>query len=108
MLRHGLTWLGCTAVILLLVLPGSARAQDAGTADAGATSEDAGTTALDAAVPGTPASPPASPPEEPVGELTVVASRPMSAASSETVRDRDLQYRPRARPADIFEVAPGL
>ena len=41
-------------------------------------------------------------------ESTVFGSAPMSAASSQVVRDRDLQLRPVARPADVFEVAPGL
>ena len=40
--------------------------------------------------------------------LTVVGSAPLSAASSQVVRDRDLSLRPRTRPADVFEVAPGL
>jgi outer membrane receptor protein involved in Fe transport len=44
----------------------------------------------------------------PTDESTVFGSAPMSAASSQVVRDRDLQLRPRMRPADIFEVAPGL
>ncbi len=40
--------------------------------------------------------------------LTVLGNAPLRAASSQTVRDRDLQLRPRTRPADLFEVAPGL
>ncbi len=40
--------------------------------------------------------------------ITVRADRPFSTASATTVRDRDLSMRPRSRPGDIFEVAPGL
>lgn len=42
------------------------------------------------------------------GGTVVTASRPRSAASSETVRDRDLMLRPHRRPADILQVTPGL
>lgn len=40
--------------------------------------------------------------------VTVRADRPISAASSTTLRDRDLELRPRSRPADLLEAAPGL
>lgn len=41
-------------------------------------------------------------------ETVVVGRRPMTAASSLTVRDRDFLLRPRSRPADILQVTPGL
>jgi outer membrane receptor protein involved in Fe transport len=43
-----------------------------------------------------------------IEETTVVARRPMTAASSETIRDRDFLLRPHLRPADILMVTPGL
>ena len=45
---------------------------------------------------------------EPVYETVVTTKRPMTAASSMTVRDRDFLLRPHARPADILMVTPGL
>ncbi len=45
---------------------------------------------------------------ERVDEATIRAPPPMSAASDATVRQRDLELRPRTRPADLFEVAPGM
>jgi len=41
-------------------------------------------------------------------ETTVEAPAPTSAASAETVRDRDLVLRPHATPEDILRVVPGL
>jgi outer membrane receptor protein involved in Fe transport len=41
-------------------------------------------------------------------ETTVEAPAPTSAASAESIRDRDLQLRPRATPQDILRVVPGL
>lgn len=38
----------------------------------------------------------------------VQGRRPVSAASDAEIRQRDLELRPRTRPADLFEVAPGL
>lgn len=46
--------------------------------------------------------------EPPEDEALVRAQRPVSAASDDEVRQRDLELRPRTRPADLFEVAPGL
>lgn len=37
-----------------------------------------------------------------------MGERALSAASESRVRQRDLELRPRTRPADLFEVAPGL
>ena len=37
-----------------------------------------------------------------------MGERPLTAASDGRVRQRDLDLRPRTRPADLFEVAPGL
>ncbi|HEY3588261.1 MAG TPA: TonB-dependent receptor [Myxococcaceae bacterium] len=65
---------------------------------------------------------PAAAPEQPAGtaaalhehgsatgyETTVEAPAPTSAASAESIRDRDLQLRPRATPQDILRVVPGL
>lgn len=42
------------------------------------------------------------------GEATVRGERSLSAASDARVRQRDLELRPRTRPADLFEVAPGM
>lgn len=58
-----------------------------------------------------PPAPPSDPPEEPEPESnrTVVrARRPRDAASASTVRARDLELRPLARPADVLQVAPGV
>ena len=41
-------------------------------------------------------------------ETLVEARRPVSAASSARVRDRDFALRPHPRPADILSVAPGM
>ena len=41
-------------------------------------------------------------------EIVVQAPEPTTAASAETVRDRDLQLRPHATPEDILCVVPGL
>lgn len=41
-------------------------------------------------------------------QTTVTKRRPITAASSTTVRDRDFLLRPHQRPADILTVAPGL
>jgi outer membrane receptor protein involved in Fe transport len=40
--------------------------------------------------------------------ILVIGRRPMSAASSSVVRDRDFLLRPHTRPADILQVTPGL
>lgn len=41
-------------------------------------------------------------------EVTVRASRPFLTASENSVREHDLAFRPRTRPADLLEVAPGM
>lgn len=46
--------------------------------------------------------------ETPATEVVVKGRRPMTAASSTTVRDRDFLLRPHPRPADILSVVPGL
>jgi outer membrane receptor protein involved in Fe transport len=46
--------------------------------------------------------------ETPAFEMVVTGRRPMTAASSFTVRDRDFLLRPRGRPADVLMVTPGL
>jgi outer membrane receptor protein involved in Fe transport len=51
---------------------------------------------------------PATPAPELSAPIIVTARRPMSAASSSVVRDRDFLLRPHARPADILQVTPGL
>ena len=64
-----------------------------------------------------PAVPPAAPPPPPAAlptasrdafAMTVTADRPQSAASAQTVRDRDLQLRPIQRVSDLLRVVPGL
>src|SRR4029077_5774316 len=57
-----------------------------------------------------PPPPPAPPPEaQQAGDGThVLAQRPISAASSMTVRDRELELRPIGSAADILRVTPGL
>lgn len=57
--------------------------------------------------------PPPNPPPAPVPSpsqfsTTVIADRPQSAASAQTVRDRDLQLRPILRVSDLLRVVPGL
>src|SRR5688572_24785307 len=39
---------------------------------------------------------------------TARATRPRTAASSSTVRDRDFELRPHPRPADILQAVPGF
>ncbi len=41
-------------------------------------------------------------------ETTVTARKPVTAAGSTTIRDRDLKLRPIYRPADVLQVTPGL
>lgn len=41
-------------------------------------------------------------------DITILGQRPMTAASSSTVRDRDFMLRTFRRPADILQVTPGL
>jgi outer membrane receptor protein involved in Fe transport len=41
-------------------------------------------------------------------EVVVTGRRPMTAASSTTIRERDFLLRPHPRPADILSVTPGL
>lgn len=56
-----------------------------------------------------PPRPPAPPaPPEPVLSTTVVASRPLSAASAFAVQDRDFALRPVGSVQDILRVTPGL
>jgi hypothetical protein len=73
------------------------------------TTSTASTATVTAALPelqlGGPEEPPPPPPEYGV---TVRARKPVSAASSLTVRDQDFLLRPHPRPADILSVAPGL
>ena len=53
-----------------------------------------------------PTPPPVAPPPPP--ETVVKARRPISAASSFSVRDRDFELRPIASVQDILRVTPGL
>ncbi len=41
-------------------------------------------------------------------ETVVEADRPMTAASADEIRARDLELQPRLRPADVLEIVPGL
>ena len=46
-----------------------------------------------------------------IDEVTLIEveeERPLTAASAQTVRDRDLRLRPLQRPGDLFRVTPGL
>jgi TonB family protein len=59
--------------------------------------------------PPAPPRPPASaPPEAPPEQTVVMGARPISAASSFSVRDRDFQLRPIGSVQDILRVTPGL
>src|SRR6266850_2590922 len=57
---------------------------------------------------------PAPTPEEPAAKsdltetITVAAPRPISAASMDTIRERDLALRPLSSPEDVLRVMPGL
>ncbi|HLK38293.1 MAG TPA: TonB-dependent receptor [Polyangiaceae bacterium] len=55
-----------------------------------------------------PAPPPPSPQEGPVQTVLVLAQRPISAASSFAVQDREFQLRPIGSVQDILRVTPGL
>jgi outer membrane receptor protein involved in Fe transport len=46
--------------------------------------------------------------DAPIAEVLVTGRRPMTAASSVTVRDRDFLLRPHSRPAGILAVVPGI
>jgi TonB family protein len=63
-----------------------------------------------AAPPAPPAPPPAAPPEQTGQDQTtlVLAQRPISAASSFAVQDREFQLRPIGSVQDILRVTPGL
>jgi outer membrane receptor protein involved in Fe transport len=84
-----------------------AAAPDGGASDAASAPAPSGETA---APPLTP--PPAPlvvpPPPPPPAETVVKAKRPISAASSFSVRDRDFELRPIASVQDILRVTPGL
>jgi outer membrane receptor protein involved in Fe transport len=116
------------AAALVMLASATALAQDVPDAgapvpsDAGALPAETVETA-GAPPPPAPPAPPGPPPtiapesapasEEPpadthVYETVVRGRRPMTAASSLTVRDRDLLLRPHPRPADILHVTPGL
>src|SRR5262245_57495859 len=106
------------SIALSAAIPLSASAQDAGPAspDAGApdtsVSTDGGV-ATPSAPPPLPQSPaplpePPPPPPEPTQVTVVQARRPISAASSFSVRDRDFELRPIASVQDILRVTPGL
>ena len=47
-------------------------------------------------------------PSDPVETVTVIAPRPISAASSDYVRERDIALRPMASPEDVLRVMPGI
>src|SRR5262249_36479195 len=90
--------------LALLVLGVAARPQPAPPADVAPPPEPQGETAA----------PPAPSPalhehgSAPGYETTVEAPAPTSAASAESIRDRDLRLRPYTTPEDILRVVPGL
>jgi outer membrane receptor protein involved in Fe transport len=104
--------------------PGApADVADAGSAGADAPdaagaqpAEDAGAATAKSTTPASPATEPpdgadvadAGPPPAEGGSTTVSARRPMTAASSSTVRDRDFLLRPHLQPADILNAVPGF
>jgi outer membrane receptor protein involved in Fe transport len=84
----------------------AAAAQGQGAASE-ARAEDAAAPAWVAPAATVPSSPePAS--EQPPAEVVVLVTRPISAASSFSVRDRDFQLRPIGSVQDILRVTPGL
>ena len=108
-------------VTLLTALPARALAQgtDASAPDAGADLDAQAPSIVAPIPPPVPpppaaAPPPAAPPElpepppEPAPVTVVRASRPISAASSFSVRDRDFELRPIGSVQDILRVTPGL
>ena len=103
-------------VLVLLLLGATARAQPA-TAPPSGTSEtiqadaagEAGAAARGAPGDGVPEARAGQPLTQSAGfQTTVEAPAPTSAASAETIRDRDLRLRPYATPEDILRVVPGL
>jgi outer membrane receptor protein involved in Fe transport len=70
--------------------------------------EDPPETEAGAPRPADPTSPSSPPEDHHVLETTIEAPAPTSAASAETIRDRDLVLRPHATPEDILRVVPGL
>lgn len=95
----------------LFALPATAIAQaaDGGVPDAGAADTSAAPVSDGpAAHPIAPVPPPPAPPAAPPAETVVRARKPISAASSFSVRDRDFELRPIASVQDILRVTPGL
>ncbi len=96
----------------LPALPAAAQTADAAVSDAGA--PDATPAPCDGAPPEAPPLPapppftPIPPPQPPPTETVVSAPRPLTAASSQVVRDRDFLLRPHQRPADILMAVPGM
>jgi len=108
-------------VLVLLALGTSTRAQTDSTVadpsrppDAASPTSGGGDTSEAQASSGSPdAAPPSSPVLHEHGsatgyETTIEAPAPTSAASAETIRDRDLRLRPYSTPEDILRVVPGL
>ncbi len=109
-------------VTVLAALPATAAAQSADAGVPDAVAPDATPLPADAAPadadgppppPAIPPPPPLAPPvaaiaPAPPAETVVVAPRPVTAASSQTVRDRDFLLRAHPRPADILMTVPGM
>ena len=97
---------------ILAALPARAVAQTAGAATLDAQASDAGVPPPAPARPPLPVPkavvPPPAPAPPPVLETVVRARKPISAASSFSVQDRDFQLRPIGSVQDILRVTPGL
>jgi outer membrane receptor protein involved in Fe transport len=91
-------WLSCALAAITFGVPSLAGAQ---ASPGAATSAPVADGTADAALETTDATAPSF-------ETLVEARRPVSAASSARVRDRDFALRPHPRPADILSVAPGM
>jgi len=102
----------CVALSLAASTPRAVHAQDVAPApapDEPASDEPASPTPTPTPTPSASPSPTAEPEPEPAAyETTVSTRRPITAASSTTVRDRDLLLRPHLRPGDLLMVTPGL
>jgi outer membrane receptor protein involved in Fe transport len=103
-------WLRCATSVWFTALAGRAWAQEVPSTPA-PESLSPPTEALPVApaeVVPAPLAEPMAAEETPEFETLVMARKPMTAASSLTVRDRDFLLRPHSRPADILMVTPGL
>ena len=98
----------CAAAATAAAHEEDASAPDAGVADASPAPDAEAPAPLQLQPPPPPPPPPAPPPPAPPSETVVKARRPISAASSFSVRDRDFELRPIASVQDILRVTPGL